>query len=60
VTELVIGATYRTRVATWTLEAITPDGIVYAVREDGKKARLSLNYLKEQIIERIPDPIQLS
>lgn len=51
--ELEIGATYRTSVATWKIDAITPDGIVFAIREDGKRGRLSASYLKERIVERV-------
>jgi hypothetical protein len=53
VDKLEIGATYRTSVATWKIEAITPDGIVYAIREDGMRGRLSRSYLEERIVERI-------
>lgn len=47
------GGTYRTRVAVWRVESISPSGMVRVRRDDGHMAHLGMNYLRENIQERI-------
>lgn len=47
------GATYRTTVATWTVETICTSGMVYVRRDDGRRASFGLRSFAGWVVERI-------
>lgn len=51
--DICIGGTYRTKVATWTVEDISPCGMLSLRREDGRTARFGRSDFASWVIEEI-------
>lgn len=51
--EIVEGATYRTSVAVWTVETICTSGMVYVVRDDGRRACFGKENFASWVVERV-------
>jgi len=59
VEDIHVGASYRTMLAVWTVEQITPAGRVYLKREDGKSVHFTMAHFAQLAEERVdPSPIE--
>lgn len=47
------GATYRTQVAIWTVETISPSGMVFVRRDDGRTTQFGMTDFTARVIERV-------
>jgi hypothetical protein len=47
------GETYRTSAAIWIVEHISPSGMVFVRRDDGRTARFGLRDFTGRVVERV-------
>lgn len=47
------GATYKTQIAIWTVETISPSGMVFVRRDDDRRTQFGLRDFAARAVERV-------